>query len=491
MSRLPFALLLGIALVAGPPTWTAEPTPARVVLTGVPARVTSGQALTVRLGLTDVAGPETEVEVSIVLADRAAERTVWQVPLEEGRGERDISLRLPETRVRLPLRLEAVLIPQRTEARTDCILLPEWRPGRLSDVLRGKDIAVMDSGDLIAPALGTLTFQPMAAADPLAVERFTGDLIICHLPQFSPTWEGVVVALLHQLRQGRSVIWLLPEGEEMPPVLHSGLLLPARWPFLLRPGWELKHTPAEDLLGWARTDESLPFPSVASFGAASLVVCSDRVLTQLADEPAAGWLWEDLLLWGVKDRAEPSKVARLTFDSPSPYQYELTSVPTFSAGVLILSSPDWVQPSEQRLRWLREVKKVVEQGNALVVTGAESDRGPALRALGIPSVDFIPVAEPADLMLGPSLLLWGLARTDPHYRLVTKQRESSLLDAYVGSRTGRELFTEFRIGEGLLLLCQPNFDESQIGLDEHLLDHLATQLLTPPGQSLLVGESVP
>lgn len=491
MSRLPLVLLLAITLVIGPPACTEEPTRARVSLTGVPARVTSGQSLTVRLGLTDIAAPEAEVEVSVVVADHAAERTVWKVPLESGRGERDISLRLPETRARLPLHLVALLIPQMAEARSDCILLPEWRPDRLSDVLRGKDIAVMDSGDLVAPALGPATFQLMAGADPLAVERFTGDLIVCHFPQFSPSWEGVLAALRHQLLQGRSVIWLLPEGEEMPPVLHSGLLLSARWPFVLRPGRELKQTLAADFLRWAGSDESLSFPSVASFGTASLVVCSDRVLTQLADEPAAGWLWEDLLLWGVKDRAEPSQVARLTLDSHGPYQYELTSAPTFSAGVLCLSSPDWVQPSEQRLLWLREVKKVVEQGNALVVTGAEADRGPALHALGLPSVDFIPVAEPADLMLGPSLLLWGLARTDPHYCLVTKRRESSLLDAYVGSRTGRELFAEFRIGEGLLLLCQPDFDESQIGLDEHLLDHLATQLLTPPGQSLLAGESVP
>ena len=491
MRRLRLVLLFAITLVIGAPAWTEEPTRARVFLTGVPARVASGQSLTVRLGLTDVAALEAEVEVSVVVADRSSGRTVWKVPLEEGRGERDISLRLPETRVRLPLRLEAVLIPQMAEARTDCILLPEWTPERLSDVLRGKDLAVVDDGGLVAPALGTLTFQQMAPADPLAVERFTGDLIVCHFPQFSPTWEGVLAALRHQLLQGRSVIWLVPQGEEMPPVLHSGLLLPARWPFVLRPGRELKQTPAEDFLRWAGSDESLPFPSVASLGAASLVVCSDRVLTRLADEPAAGWLWEELLLWGVKDRAEPSKVARLTFDPHGPYQYEVTSVPTFSAGVLSLSSPDWVQPSEQRLRWLREVKEVVEQGNALVVTGAKADRGPALRALGLPFVDFVPVVEPADLMLGPSLLLWGLARTDPHYRLVTKRGDNPFLDAYVGSRTGRELFAEFRIGEGLLLLCQPDFDESQVGLDKQLLSHLAAQLLTPPGQSLLAEEPAP
>ncbi|MBN1460782.1 MAG: hypothetical protein JXA57_14715, partial [Armatimonadetes bacterium] len=304
MSRPLPLLVLAIALTIGPPAWTAEPAQARVSLTGVPARVTSGQSLTFRLGLSDLSAPEAEVEVSLVVGDRPAGRTVWKLPLEEGRGEREISIRLPQTRVRLPLRLEAGLVSQAAEARAECVLLPEWTPDRLPDVLRGKDIAVVDDAGLIAPALGTLTFEQMRATDPLAVERFTGELIVCHFPQFSPAWEGVVAALRHQLLQGRSVIWLLPEGEEMPPVLHSGLLLPARWPFVLRPGQELKHTPAEDLLRWAGTDESLPFPSVASFGVASLVVCSDRVLTQLTEEPAAGWLWEDLLLWGVKERAE-------------------------------------------------------------------------------------------------------------------------------------------------------------------------------------------
>ena len=488
MLQVRSALLLAIALVVGHPAWTAEPIPVRVSLTGLPARVTSGQSVTVRLGLSGVSAPETEVEVSVLLAGRSVGRTVWKVPLEEGRGEKDVLLLLPETRVRLPLQLEAVLAPQGPRARTDSMLLPEWTPERLAGALRGKDIAVVDDGSLVAPALGPVAFQRVAPTDPLGVERFTGDLIVCHLPQFSPAWEGVVAALLHKLLQGRSVVWLVPEGEEMPPVLHSGLLIPARWPFVLRPGRDLKHTRPEDLLHWAGAEESLPLPLVASFGSAWLVVCSDRVLTQMADEPAAGWLWEELLVWAANGPAAPSEIERLTFDQHGPYQYQLAPMPTSSAAVLSLGGPDWVQPGEQRLLWLRKVRQSVERGRALVVTGADADRAPALRALGLPSVDFIPATDPMDLMLGPSPLLWRIARTDRHYSLLAKRGDRPLVGASVGGRAGAELFSEFRVGKGLVLLCQPDFDESEVGLNKHLLDHLAGQLLLPPGQSLLEEE---
>jgi hypothetical protein len=490
MQHARLSLLIAIALLFGLPAWAAEPTPVRVSLTGLPERVASGQSLTLRLILSGIPAAEAEVEVSVLLAGRSVGRTVWKVPVEQGRGEKEISLVLPEARARVPLQLAVMLVPQEATARADSVLLPEWTPGRLAGALRGKDIAVVDDGSLVAPALGPVAFQRVAPTDPLGVERFTGDLIVCHIPQFNPAWEGVVNALYHKLVQGRSVIWLVQEGEKMPPFLHSGLLVSASWPFTLRPGQDLKHTRPEDLLRWAAADDSLPLPLVASFGSAWLVICSDHVLAEMANEPAAGWLWEDILLWGVNGPAPSSEIKRLTFDDHGPYQYGLAPVPTPSSAVLSLRDPEWVQPSEQRLLWLREVRQFVERGNAVVVTGADADRAPALRALGLPPVDFVPVIEPVDLMLGPNLLLWRIARTEPSYGLLTKQGASPLLDAYLGTRAGAELFGEFRLGEGLLLLCQPDFEESRVGVEDDLLDHVAAQLLNSPGKSLLTGESL-
>ncbi len=489
MQRARLCLLIAIGLAFGLRAWAAEPTPVRVSLTGLPERVASAQSLTVRLGLSGVPAAEAEVEVSVLLAGRSVGRSVWKVPVEQGRGEKEISLVVPEARVRVPLQLAAVLVPQGATARADSVVFPEWTPGRLADALRGKDIAVVDDGSLVAPALGPVAFQRVAPTDPLGVERFTGDLIVCHIPQFNPAWGGVVSALLHKLVQGQSVVWLVQEGEKMPPVLHSGLLVPASWPFTLRPGQDLKHTPPEDLLRWAGTEDSLPLPLVASFGSAWLVICSDRVLAEMANEPAAGWLWEDILLWGVDGPALPSEIKRLEFDDHGSYQYRLAPVPTPSSAVLSLRGPEWVQPSEQRLLWLREVKQFVERGNAAVVTGADADRAAALHALGLPPVDFVPVAEPVNLMLGPNLLLWRIARTDPHYGLLVKRGEKNVIEDYVSGRAGPQPFAEFKVGNGLLLLCQPDLDESDTGLDYAPLEHLALQLLNPPGSSILEAES--
>jgi hypothetical protein len=488
MRRACLCLLIAIGLAFGLPAWAAEPTPVRVSLTGLPERVASGQSLTVRLGVDGVPAAEVEVEVSVLLAGRSVGRSVWRVPVEQGRGEKEISLVVPEARVRVPLQLAAVLVPQGATARADSVVLPEWTPGRLADALRGKDIAVVDDGSLVAPALGPVAFQRVAPTDPLGVERFTGDLIVCHIPQFNPAWEGVVSALLHKLVQGQSVVWLVQAGEKMPPVLHSGLLVPASWPFTLQPGQDLKHTRPEDLLRWAGAEDPLPLPLVASFGSAWLVICSDRVLAEMANEPAAGWLWEDVLLWGVDGPALPSEIKRLEFDDHGSYQYRLAPMPTPSSAVLSLRGPEWVQPSEQRLLWLREVKQFVERGNAAVVTGADADRASALHALGLPPVDFVPVGEPVNLMLGPNLLLWRIARTDPHYGLLVKRGEEDVIEDYVSGRAGPQPFAEFKVGNGLLLLCQPDLDESDTGLDHALLEHLALQLLNPPGSSILAAE---
>ncbi len=149
---------------------------------------------------------------------------------------------------------------------------------------------------------------------------------------------------------------------------------------------------------------------------------------------------------------------------------------------------DWVQPDDQRVEWLSSLRVFVERGNALLIAGANSDRSAALSALGIPRIDFIPVTDAPDLLLEPNLLLWGIAKTDLSYGLLVKRREKALLDAYSGGRTGTQLFREFKVGKGVLLLSQPDFDEPATSVEHGLLEHLALQLLTPPGRALLETE---
>ncbi|MDH4179710.1 MAG: hypothetical protein OEV33_04310, partial [Armatimonadota bacterium] len=198
MRHFRLSALAAVALVLPLSPGTGETPRPELTLTGLPGRVSSAQSLTLRLGVSGMSETEAEVEVSTLLANRSVGRSVWKVPVEQGKGEKEISLTLPEARSRVSLQIAARLTENGARARADSVVLPEWTPGRLADALRGKDIAVVDDGSLVAPALGPVAFQRVAPADPLGVERFTGDLIVCHIPQFNPAWEGVVSALFHK-----------------------------------------------------------------------------------------------------------------------------------------------------------------------------------------------------------------------------------------------------------------------------------------------------
>ena len=131
---------------------------------------------------------------------------------------------MPEVRSRVSLRVTAKLVgfsPAET-AQAEATLLPRWDADRLAEALRTREIGVVDGTGLVAPALGKTTFSEVVPTDPLGVERFLGDLLICRFPQFSLASEGVVAALSQQLLQGRSVIWLTDGNESRPPILHSG-----------------------------------------------------------------------------------------------------------------------------------------------------------------------------------------------------------------------------------------------------------------------------
>jgi hypothetical protein len=459
----------------------------QLALTGLPARVASGQAAAVRIVISGLPGAEADVEVTTLLADRSVGRSTWKIALEQGAGEREISLPLPEARSRVSLRLAAALHakPPLT-AQAEATVIPRWHADRLTEVLHGREIAVLDGDKLVAPALGSVPVDEIAATDPLGVTRFRGDLLVCHLPQFRTSSDGVVAALAQQLAQGRSVVWLIEEGEAAPSLLHSGPLVPLPWPFALRPGQELRATAPEDVLRWAGAAGTLPLPLAASFGSAWLVVCSDRVLTALAQEPAAGWLWEDILSWITNKPAAFVDIKHLMPQEGVAFSPPAAAQP--AAVVLSLWGEEWVQPGEPRLEWLSAVRQFVEQGNALLVTGADAARAPALRALGLPAVDFLAAAERPDLLLGPNLLLWRVARTDPSYGLVVRRGEKALLEDYIAGPGGPHLLDEFALGKGVILLCQPDFEASEVGADAALLDHLARQLLTSPGRALLGTE---
>ncbi len=486
VARAHLLALVALALAARGAAGADEGARPKLELIGLPARVASGQPVAVRIGVSGLPGAEAEVEVSTLLADRSVGRSTWKVPLTQGKGETEISLPLPEARSRVSLGIVATVRAEPTASmRAEATVLPRWGADRLLETLHGREVAVLDDDRLVAPALGPVPFAQIAPTDPLGAARFRGDLLICHLPQFRASSEGVVAALAQQLMQGRSVVWLVAEDEAAPPVLHSGPLVSLQWPFVLRPGQELRSVLSEDVLRWAGAPGALPLPLAASFGSAWLIVCPDRVLTKLAQEPAAGWLWEDVLSWVTNKSIAFSQIKHLV-----PLEGEVflpSSQPT--AMVLSLRGGDWVQPTEQRVEWLGALRRFVEQGNALVVSGANAERETALRALGLPSVELIAAPERPDLLLGPNLLLWRLPRTDPSYGLLVSRGERPLVEALLVGRNGPQLLGEFALGKGVVLLCQPDFEASEVGANAALLDHLALQLLTSPGRSPLGAES--
>jgi hypothetical protein len=484
VARAHLLTLVALALAARVAAGAEERAQPKLALIGLPARVASGQPVAVRVVVSGLPGAKADVEVTTLLADRSVGRSTWKVPLEHGTGQVEISVPLPEARSRVSLRLAAALRTRPpVSAQAEATVLPRWTADRLVEVLHGREIAVLDGDRLVAPALGTVPFDAIAATDPLGAARFRGDLLICHLPQFRPSSEGVVAALAQQLAQGRSVLWLVEEGEAAPPVLHSGPLVTLEWPFALRPGQELRATAPEDVLRWAGAAGALPLPLVASFGSAWLVVCSDRVLADLSREPAAGWLWEDVLLWVTNKPVPSSVIKHLTPQEGVAFAPAVALEPV--AMVLSLRGDDWVQPTEQRVEWLGALRRFVEQGNALLVTEADPARETALRALGLPPVEVLAAPERPDLLLGPNLLLWRVARTNPSYGLLVRSGERALLGDFISGRGGPQLFAEFALGKGVVLLCQPDFDASEVWAAAALTDHLALQLLASPGRSLL------
>ncbi|MGD0113050.1 MAG: hypothetical protein ABSD48_14410 [Armatimonadota bacterium] len=460
-------------------------------LTGLPERVFSGQSLTLRLSIGGLRRAEAEVEVTTLLANRSVGRTIWKVPLKDGGGDKDIPVTIPEARSRVSFSIAAKVLSAAPPpaVQLEAVIVPRWNPDRLTELLRTKEIAVVDREKLVAPALGKAPSEEISAGDPLGVERFRGDLLVCHIAQLGPASEDVVTAIAHQLQQGRSVVWLTLPDEQAPPMLHGGPLVSVQWPFALRAERELPDVLPGDVLHWAGKGSSLSLPLIASFGTSRLIVCPDQVLTDMAQEPAAGWVWEDVLAWATKKSETPPKVKRLAFSAGTAPPAPGAEGEGPAAALLSLAGDDWVQPDDQRVEWLSSLRVFVERGNALLIAGANSDRSAALSALGVPRIDFIPVTDAPDLLLEPNLLLWGIGKTDPSYGLLVKRREKALLDAYASGRTGTQLFREFKVGKGVLLLSQPDFDESATSVEHGLLEHLALQLLTPPGRALLDAES--
>ena len=455
----------------------AAPTGPTIELLGLPKRTTSGQHLILELRIDGLPRTDADVEVVTILADRVVGRTIWRLRLDSAKGQKRVPIILPVTRSRVSLGLVAKLAADGSlvKATAESVILPEWTPKRLTGIFRNRRAAILDPDGLVRPALGEVPVDELRAGDPLGVQRFRGDLLICHLPEFAGLSRGIAAALGDQLRHGTSVVWLTSPDGKPPLLLHSGELMRVHWPFSLRLGRDLPDLLDEDLLRWGGGAAALPAPLGAVFPTSRLIVCSDRILHQIQHEPAAGWLWEALLFWALKPVADGFPAKRLAFD-PS----RSSSLPKESGKTLVallgLAGADWRQPDARHVAWLEKVGHTVKQGGVLVVTGAGPNRVAALRALGLPSVEFVPVRGSPDLLLCPNLLLWGIGARHPYGGLLVPRGEMPLIESYVCSSGRNRIFAEFELGKGILLVCQADFDESTLGVDKALLAHLAAQL---------------
>lgn len=469
---LAIALLALVISLAPLPAAAEGP---RLSILGLPPRAVSQQQLLLTLQLEDVPGTTASVEVVTLLADRVVGRTLWSVPLRGAAGRRQIPVALPEVRARVPLTVVAKLARDGSVAQAvaESAILPPWSPSRLAGLLRNRDVALLDPQGLLQPALGDLQLPALAAGHPLAVQQFRGELLICHLSSRHEPSRGVIEALVQQLLQGRSVLWLTPAPADALRGAPADALIEVHWPFALRPGRELPDIVEDDLDRWGGGPDSLPLPLEAVFGPARLIVCSDLVLTEMAREPAAGWLWERLLARALSPAPPAGPIKRLEFQSHG--GLSAAAAPA-SVGLLSLAGPEWAQPDPARSRWLTDLSRLVRQGGSLLVTAAGPDRTAALQALGLPPMTFAPAPAPARLLLQPNLPLWGIAGADPHKRLLRSEGERPLIENLIRSDEQDRAFVELPLGKGRVLLCQVNFDASTLESEKAILEHLAGQL---------------
>jgi hypothetical protein len=141
MPRTAALCLTILALLTQHYSLRAAETEPKIHILGLPVRTTSGQELTVALCLEGMPGREAKVEMVTVLADRVVGRTMWQVPVQDGRGEKDVPVTLPETRGRVPLAVIAKVLVHGAVVNTtaESMILPTWNPDRLAGLLRDRE----------------------------------------------------------------------------------------------------------------------------------------------------------------------------------------------------------------------------------------------------------------------------------------------------------------------------------------------------------------
>lgn len=446
-----------------------------VELEALPQPLSSGQEVLLALRVSGLPGDSVEAELITVFADRAVARRTLEVALDGGHCAARVRFVAPRVKERVPVSLVAKVCSdgQVCHASSDSEILPRWGPRRLGDVLRNRTLGIVDPDGIVAAALGEVVVEGLSWGDPLGIRGYRGDLIICHLPDYSPLPVGLAEALLDRLRNGTSVLWLSASSGRRPALIRHGELVEVDWPFALRPGVELPLIAAGDLDRWAGGDRPLPPPLEAAYAEARLVVCSDPAVLHLADEPAAGWLWESLLARAMKPTVDSPDVKRL---APNTELHALRVAREPVVGVLDLKGEEWLSPDEEHIEWLHKLAFEVSSGARVVVTGAGAERLNVLQALLGQAVDFATVQGSPDVLLAPNLLLWGLGSRDPQEGLLVREGGEPLISSYLRGDTSHVLFGEFRLGKGVILLSQVDFDESARGAQEGFVDHVARQI---------------
>jgi hypothetical protein len=431
----------------------------------------------VGLHVSGLADGQVEVEVVSLLADRVVGRSMWTVAVAGGSGELEITVPVPETRTRVLLGLvaKAPVDGEMLNAAAESMIVPHWAPTRMKDVADDPQVAIVDPERLIAPALGDLQVEKLSPYDRTSVSRYRGELIICHGPEYGLAARRLPEALVDQLTEGTSVLWLTPPRAGEIPFLHSGRLTEVAWPFRARPGSEIAGVREEDLRQWAGGPEALPLPYEAVFEDARLVVCSDRLLKPLEREPAAGWLWEAVVARALKPVDEREPVRRLRLDGGGdPVAWAVAREPVVA--VLDIGGDEWAYPDDEHAAWLEKVGRLVADGGALVVVGAGPARSTALRHLDLSPLEFVRSPGGTDLLLAPNLPLWGIGESDAHEALLTRRGDGAIAEYEIRQEGARRLLATLPHGKGVVLLCQIDFDESRVGARGKLLAHLARQL---------------
>ncbi len=409
---------LALAVLSPSGAWAAMRDGPALELEALPRRLSSGQTVILVMRVSGLPGDSARAEVATVLADRAVGRRTLQVRLDRGRGKTEMPFTAPQVKERVPVPFVARVWSggEVLTAMRDSEILPRWDSDRLGGALRNAVVGVVDPEGVVAAALGGAGAEQLGWGGPLDIRGYRGDLIICHLPDHSPLSAGLAEALLDQLRSGTAVLWLSASRGRAPTLAHRGELVDAHWPFALRPGVDLPLVLARDLESWAGSKAPLPLPLEATTASARLLVCSDRAVLQLEDEPAAGWLWEDLLTRALKPAPSARAIKGVT---PLKGLQALRTAPESVVAVLDLRGDEWVAPDDPHLEWLRALAFLVGSGARVVITGAGADRFSALRALLGWAPDFTAIGGSPDVMLAPNLLLWGIVSRDRHEGLLS------------------------------------------------------------------------